>query len=418
MRKQRVRFYSDTNLNIYLERSNEVLSQFTHEFPYNDINDIIELFNIKRYFDVEMVPSTWTAKEITSYKAKIKQFPSVIGKYLGMLSDENILTYINSVNLQYSTDFWDMLNEYKVYKRVSPNAFRKVLQSKKTLLRNVLRNEQIVQNFKDEIKEQLMSSPEHAILLIENYLEAHDSRWQALHFPDCLSNEDKEALTLAYINSTEAHLNLLGLISTSQSSIEFPLSDKTILTALKRHQEEIHIHFANSPGIECSVEVSFSEKQTEPALEEMIGLSSRASYSSIWIKENLDYPTLLNNFIYLFGYVDRCFRCQFVHNRHYLGVFEQLAGAHGKREYYTGVGFNQISMLNSYQIIAYDQELRRNNIDLLDVFKWFFEVYLLQEFGVQEFRFNTPTKNTTYFEKCRFITSELDSILKQFKLYV
>ena len=36
------------------------------------------------------------------------------------------------------------------------------------------------------------------------------------------------------------------------------------------------------------------------------------AYSSEWIEENQDYPTLLNNFIYLFEYVDRCFRCSFV----------------------------------------------------------------------------------------------------------
>jgi hypothetical protein len=55
--------------------------------------------------------------------------------------------------------------------------------------------------------------------------------------------------------------------------------------------------------------------------------------------------------------------------------------------------------------MAYDKELERNSIDLLDVFKWFFEIYLLQEFEVKEFKFNKPTKNTTYFEKCRFIAS-------------
>lgn len=37
-------------------------------------------------------------------------------------------------------------------------------------------------------------------------------------------------------------------------------------------------------------------------------------YSNNWIKNNKDYPTLLNNFIYLFEYIDIQARCTHVSN--------------------------------------------------------------------------------------------------------
>jgi hypothetical protein len=92
-------------LTFFITRSIEVLRQFNPECPYKDINDIIELNNIKRYFDNEMIPPTWTTEEKKLYTSKVKQFPTVIGTYLGMVCDDNILAVIDTVNLQYSTAF-------------------------------------------------------------------------------------------------------------------------------------------------------------------------------------------------------------------------------------------------------------------------------------------------------------------------
>lgn len=55
---------------------------------------------------------------------------------------------------------------------------------------------------------------------------------------------------------------------------------------------------------------------------------------------------------------------------------------------------------------------------LEDVLRWFFEEYLPLEFGVNGFRFNPPSEGTTLVEKCRTIVSEMDGVLKQFRMYV
>ena len=142
------------------------------------------------------------------------------------------------------------------------------------------------------------------------------------------------------------------------------------------------------------------------------------SYSTKWIEDNQDYPTLLNNFIYLFEYVDRFFRSNFVSQPTQLSIFENMAGIRGKYDYITGIKFNMQHMVSTLQMIGYYHELLQLNIRLESVFKWFFEDYLHSEFNAKGFVFSAPSDGTTDLEKCKLMAAEIDSILKQFRLYV
>lgn len=70
------------------------------------------------------------------------------------------------------------------------------------------------------------------------------------------------------------------------------------------------------------------------------------------------------------------------------------------------------------QTNGYYNLLRAYNVQLEDVFKWFFEEYLPDEFGANVFRFNPPTVESTPVEKCRSLASEMDGVLKQFQMFV
>ncbi len=126
----------------------------------------------------------------------------------------------------------------------------------------------------------------------------------------------------------------------------------------------------------------------------------------------------MNNFIYLFQYVDRFFRSQFVSQPAELGVLERFLGVKGKKDYKTGMQYNIKHMFFDLQISGYIQELSRINIKLEGLFKWFFESYLNEEFQSEGFSFITPSNGTTDLEKCKLIASQIDSVLKQFSLFV
>ena len=89
-----------------------------------------------------------------------------------------------------------------------------------------------------------------------------------------------------------------------------------------------------------------------------------------------------------------------------------------KKAYVTGSGFDRKDILSRLQLTAYYAELKRIDIRLEDVIEWFFKDYLVNEFGISGFNIKMPSENSLYLEKCTTILPQMESILKQFSMYV
>ena len=223
---------------------------------------------------------------------------------------------------------------------------------------------------------------------------------------------------MQYIKSPESNPNYLEAIEYAQSTKELPISDTTRLAAQRRYQNELDNFFEDKKGYEFSLIVNFSKDQKT---EKEISYNRRnlsLSYSLDWIRQNLDFPTLLNNFIYLFEFTDIQSRSLHVHHEYTLGVLERMTGVHGRKDYFTGIAFNQAQALSVLQMANYSQVLKDNGVYLEDIFHWFFTKYLNEEFNINNFRISMPNENSTYLEKCRMIATEMEGILKQFALLV
>ena len=142
------------------------------------------------------------------------------------------------------------------------------------------------------------------------------------------------------------------------------------------------------------------------------------TYSKTWLEENLDYPTILNNLIYLFEFVDSKMNSTFVSRKSDLSIMESTLGTKGKTEYIRGIVFLQKDIISLLQTEAYVKELSLHDINLEDVIAWFFKDYLSLEFNANDFYFSPSSKGTTYREQCRNLLIEMDSILKQFNMFV
>ena len=137
-----------------------------------------------------------------------------------------------------------------------------------------------------------------------------------------------------------------------------------------------------------------------------------------WIKDNLDYSTLLNNFIYLFNFVDLQMRITLFSKKTELGLFESTLSTRSKHAYNIGIGFNIKKMLSDLQMVSYYQRLEALDIRLEEVIEWFFKEYILDEFKIENYKINPPSVSSKYLEKCRTLLPELESIIKQYNLYI
>ena len=99
-----------------------------------------------------------------------------------------------------------------------------------------------------------------------------------------------------------------------------------------------------------------------------------------------------------------------------LGVMERIMMS-GKDEYVTGAAFRMKDQSSLLQMHMYREFLLSEGIDIEAVIAWFFIDYLKDEFGADHLRFRPSSESATYLEKCRHLFSEMESVLKQFRLY-
>ena len=142
----------------------------------------------------------------------------------------------------------------------------------------------------------------------------------------------------------------------------------------------------------------------------------KVSYDSKWILDNLDYATLLNNF-YWFEFADFFNRCLLVSQPSEYGLENFLFGTRGLREYQVGTSFRIKNTMAFLQMTGYYNILCQREIEIEDIYKWFFETYLKDEFNVEGFVYEKVRRDAPFGERNRLISSKIDHVLKQFDLY-
>lgn len=416
----RVKYYSTNDLSagFYLKRIEDIICNFVVEKKRVDINEIIELYNIQQFFHNRIYSIHWTKQQLNDYSEIVSDFSKVIGEFFSRINTDTIESMFDTIYYDYRNDFWKLIEKYKVYDKISVEQFRKIILNKHFILNDVLKCKNIVKKFSDEIITYMEKNPFCAEIILSYYLEKHDRNIESLYFPVELSNEKKTLILDKYIASNSSNINYLKLIFESNSTNNLRLPDRLKLKAKRKYDEEIETLFKEGTGFEYGAKVSFSNKIDEEfKFETDDNRILSVLYSAKWIKENLDYPTLLNNFIYLFGYTDLQFRSLHVSRKSQMSIIEKYLGIKGRKEYPTGIAFQQIQMLAQLQMIGYCNELEKYNIFLEDIIEWFFCNYLEEEFNVKGFCFNKSSHTVSYLEKCRNIAAEFDNILKRFKIY-
>ena len=401
----------------YLEKIELILDEFNEHKQYDDINEIIELFNIKQYIENDMYLKSWSEEKIDDYKKKVVKIPTIIGMYLSNINDDNFLDTYKKLSKIYYIDFWDLICKYKFYKKLSAKTILELLYFNPYNLEYLLSHKEIAVLFSKTIADFMLKYEKSAEYIISQALIEKN---RVYYFPKELTNDLKFELVNRYIDYVDASVNLLRLIGDSQSTNELPLNDELILKARRKYASVCEEHFKNHIGMTTSMQVSFEDVENTSVInvEDREELCAIAKYDVKWIDNNLDYSTILNNFIYLFEFVDWEYRSNSVSIPKNLGLFERFAGVNGKNEYITGTYFKTNQMVTNMGMNLYYKYLLDKDISLEEVFKWFFEVYLKEEFGAKGFVFNASSRNTTYLERHRNLVSEMEGVLKQFQLYV
>lgn len=418
---RRVRFFGVRDLagEGYAPRAVELAEQFDPKNVPTNAEDILELHNVQQYLEHGLLPKTYPEKERDQVTERIPQIRSAIARFFSAIGNANFAVTVAGVGRGYHKDLLDLLGRNKAFERCDGATVLPALTAAGVHLGVMLANKKLVQAYDAEIRDLLLVSSQGAEYLIHKYLQ-DDARGD-IHLPLSFTSADARELLERYIASEEANPNYIGLIAAAKENPQAGIDTRLKLRAKRRGDEMAAMLFDENDGFKIGCDVSISEAQEEAVLVELDtsqGWVARYTYSSRWLHETCDYPSILNNFLYLFDFADRQVLLLLPSYPAQLGVMERFMGATGKTDYKIGAAFRATDMRTLLQTRLYHQYLESKNITLEQVISWFFENYLVEEFEASNFSFTSSGSGTPYLQRVRHLFAEMESIAHQFSLFV
>ncbi|MDY0779744.1 hypothetical protein [Tenacibaculum sp. IB213877] len=412
----RVVFYSiqDLSGDRNLENAEPLIDNFDSKKNY-DINDILELYQIKLYFDNELYRNSWSIETKSNYIKTVDSFWNKITSFFIKINNENITTYFYSIDYQYHESFWTLINQLSLYKKISAESITEILKDGRFYIRQFLKQKNIVNHYSKTIKDYLIESTESAELLLSQFEEDHIfSEKPKLFFPTSLNDNDKEAIILNYLDSPNANLNYVRLVVKSRT---LKISDKTKLKAKRLEKKQNDEIFDKGTGSTNVLQVSISKDQKEPyKLENQNGQFTHC-YSEKWLNTTRSNQNVFRNFSYLFKYVNAQGCIELVSKNHEIDSFQRTF-MRSKNEYLISFKFHSKSLLSHLQLAIYIHYLQENNITLEQVLSHQVNEILNERFEIKGLTISFASENASPLEKIRFIAPELEFLIKQYQCYV
>ncbi len=410
-----VKYYSPNDLGIAgeLEKAANIIQSFDPEAAITDINAILELFNVQKLLECETRLKKWSDDEYYQYQRKAKSIKGVLGRFFTRIDDSLFIEHYKNVAIEYIDDFWELFENYKCYRKVSPETFDEFLLLRETPLYRLLSHKEIVRAYDTQLTKELRTSDQTCQILVSKFLEETNSMY---YLPPSFDPREFEAIFQKYIDSDKPNPNKLHLVYNAQSTKECPISPKLKLNAKRKYDEFWNTPQKNEMKTSYGIGITIAD-QNEDVKVDMEGTNIHFSYDRKWLEENLGYSTILNNLTYIFGMFDHCYRSTLVSVKSKISAMEGAFAIKGKKYYPKGIYFNGMTMMSYAKMDAYYRFLQEHDVNIEDIFKWFFETYLSEEFGISGFCMKASSA-TDYVEKCRNLAAEMDGILKQYRMFV
>lgn len=379
----------------------------------SDINRVFELYHTKLFFEKVSTIPEWTEEKYKQYKEKTLKLKEVVHKFFKQITEDNIIDIYENCYYSFRDDFRNFFYMFKTYTCISKDKICEILKGLAWNPFHILEDKAFVEYFDEEIT-RLLEEPYMGVrFVVSHYLEEHDN-YQKVYVPKSFTVEKRVKLIENYLREDNVNSNMLQLIIYARNNKELPITPKMKKLAEQRHTDfwennkttHIHTH---------SFCVSFGsyekEKNNRVENEQWI-----LEYGIDWIKSNTDYPTILNNFIYLFEYTDIQMRCSYISNSYSKSPIIDIFSVKGKGMYKKSVAFDEMDSLADIQMSGYINELKKLDINIESVIKWFFETYLCEEFGVKNFKCNMPDPADSILSKCKTLASAIDGVLSKYKM--
>ena len=419
----RVKYYEQNNwfFGEGLEKIEDIHLPLQYE---PDINDILEFIEIYKYLTSDIKSNIWSDKELEEYKERSKSLKKIACKYIGTITEDKLISEYRNLYRNYYREFWDAFNRNKLFNRISNKGFIELIKHKPLILTIIMEFKETIHAYDETLHDYILSSTEHMDAVAEYYRNIHRKSDlfpdHKLYLPNSLTNTELNEYLNKYVNSNAPKTGILHTISMMVPfDDKFKIDERIKLKAKRKYDQLLPMEGEHAIKIKSSFKVIISENQQEGKLLKQSDDGFVLSYSLNWLEDNLDYPTILNNFIYLWKYVDSYeMRFSMLSNEAEVDVFERTLNENYTNRYPIYHSFQMKQQLAIWQISYYRSFLLDHGIRLEEVLMDYFNKKISDDFHCPHFMLKLPTGTNSFEEKCYMLAPALEFILKQFKLYV
>ena len=210
----RIKYYSlnDLSIGYNLVKCEKILKNFDKKKEYNEINDVIELYNIYLFFDHEFKLLKWSDDEYESYKEIADKMKRKVYIFFNKITNDNFKEMYENVNFEYKDNFWTLFEKNINKLNISEQNFNDILNSSYINIYNILCNKKTVERYDKIIKDYLINNVDIAVDVLVHLFILKKENDKKFYIPNSLTNDDKVEIILKYINLKQANLNYLKLL--------------------------------------------------------------------------------------------------------------------------------------------------------------------------------------------------------------
>lgn len=368
--------------------------------PSTEINNLIETYLVLKLIKKE--------NEFSKFKYLISKFQNDISMNFPISIFE--IDY-DSIDIFYKDIFWELVLTLGKINKDDASQFESYIKKyniQTMTLKNVTK---LIDLFPQVIKENFLSLSRN----IEFFLNHQSGKFtdsNGLYNKLGITNEEINNLARKYCQTDSINPNYLQSIVEYKKLSKYEFDDEIKLLAKRKSDNFWEKHFETNEGFQYSISVGikplFSDKLYEP-------IKNGILLNKIILDEHHDFPTLLNNYIYLLGFFNHESGLPWLVENEETFSFTRYF-SHKSNAYYDSY-HPQLKLCHNLLFQAYFDYLKQNEIDVEEIIEWYFNIYLETELDIKGFHFHASNKESSYYERGKSIICEMDSILDQYELF-
>ncbi len=422
--EKRVHFYSSDDLSayFYFERLEYVYNNYIPNRKYDDINDVIELWNCKQLIE-KCKFNRCSEDTLNRYRKIAKESVADIALYFKTLDTNAFLSVFKTIGYDYKESVFDIFD--KVAKAfLTEDVLKKLLSEDPGLIKTVLHCRNIVMQMSAFITEYLKNYDLTAELLLSRYAEKNYSDEKTLIFPNSFSLKDRETCISDYCDKECANPNYLRLAQFCKDCNELKLSPKTRLKArrandrlsadlLKNNQSSII-----RTNIKCVIgDKVYNNKPIKTTYEETNDELCITTHINREYLMTCDNVSIIYNFPRYFEWFNHQGYSMLVSNPINQSLFE-IIEIQAQDTYPTGMTFRHLNKLAVLQLMSVQNILNNEERSLEDAIKYFYESHLKESYKYPAPKITIPEHGADYVTKLRIMIPEIDAITKHYDTFV